>query len=449
MKIIKNVANPRNDLHGWKPRVAEFMGGHKAREMGNYGDLDVNPNENADGLSHHTRGTPEDTEGMEQKDPEARRKKAERELLPGLQHISLKPEKMDEMMERSPMMEQENQLLESGLGVDQGANGLSIAAGANVGSVRSDTANVRYGQQGSATRAITLSSDESFDDAWTIAKGKRKYKGRKYEEDEESEQEKRKSKRKRKRHAKKAKRAKKAGGKLKGGGAREPKSASNRHKGRAARQLNLYNRRQRVGPNVRSLPLRMMGSTRSEGIPLRLRDPVAWERKKAHQRRRRAEGVQPREFTHHGGSSGTGISSQSTRGTVIGSGTKLPSAGKYGTNMKDAHRKDVQRVEAGYGDPLGTEDYIRNSEDFLKTRGLSRTEILALKKKIEALMRKLDKLTKAGVELGQEAKVGAQASPERSSDPNLKNHERIENTAAYLFQDTSVPVAAGIVGPGR
>ena len=444
------MGNPRDSYQGWKPRVAEFMGGHKAREMGNYGDLDVNPNENADGLSHHTRGTPEDTEGMDQKNPEKRRKKAERELIPGLQHISIRPEKMDEMMERSPMMEGENKLLESGLGVDLGANGLSIASGANVGSVRSTTPNVRSGQQGSATRAITLSSDESFDDAWTIAKGKRKYKGRKYEEDEESEQEKRKSKRKRKREAKKAKRAKKAGGRLKGGGARDPKSASKRHKGRTARQLDLHSGRQRVGANVRSLPLRMMGSTRDRTIPLRLRDPVAWERKKAQNRMYRQRGSQPHQFTHHSGAGGTGISEHSTRGHIIGSGTKLPQTASFGTNMKNAHKRDVQRVEGGYGDPLGTEDYIRNSDDYLvKARGLTRTEILALKKKIETLMRKLDKLTKAGVELGQEAKVGAQASPERSSDPAEKNFERYEDQAAYRFIDPYPAVAAGAIGHGR
>ena len=52
---------------------------------------------------------------------------------------------MDEMMDRSPMMEQENELLESGLGVDLGANGLSLAAGANRGTVRSTTPNITYG----------------------------------------------------------------------------------------------------------------------------------------------------------------------------------------------------------------------------------------------------------------------------------------------------------------
>jgi len=452
--LRKNMSNPRDTYQGWKPRVAEFMGGHKPREMGNYGDLEVNPNEHGEGISHHVKGTPEDSEGMDQKDSVKRKKKAERELLPGLQHISLRPEKMNEMLERSPMMEGENKLLESALGVDMGAYGLSLAAGSRVGTVRSDTANVTYGHP--SRGRIRASSDASFDDAWSIAKGKRKYKGRRYEEDEEDEQEERKSKARKKRHAKKAKRRKKAGGKLKGGGGRDTKSASNRHKGRAARQLNLHSRRQRFGPNVRSLPLRMMGSTRSDHIPLRLRDPVAWERKKAHQRHQRATGSQPHEHTHHRGSSGTGISSQSTRGTIlgsgtklpstsIGSGTKLPSTSNFGTNMKDAHRKDVQRVEAGYGDPLGTEDYLRRSEDLLKAKGLSRIEILHLKRKIEALLKKLDKLTKASVDLGNEAKVGAQASPERSSDNDEKNHLKYEDQAAFRFEDPTIMEVISVV----
>jgi hypothetical protein len=61
----------------------------------------------------------------------------------------------------------------------------------------------------------------------------------------------------------------------------------------------------------------------------------------------------------------------------------------------------------------------------------------------------LDKLTKAGVELGQEAKVGAQASPERSSDPSEKHFERVEDQAAYRFIDPTPLVAAGAIGHGR
>jgi len=438
------MGNPRDTNQGWKPRVAEFMGGHKPREMGNYGDLDVNPNENADGLSHHTRTTPEDGESREQNNSEKRQKKALRELMPALQHISVKPEEMDEAMERSPMMEQENELLESGLGVDLGANGLSLAAGANVGTVRSTTPNVTYGHP--SRGQIRASNDDVFEDAWNITKGRRKYKGRKYEEDEEDEEDRRKSKAKRKRSKKGKRKTKKVGGKHKATGGRQAKSQSKRHAGRSARQLNLHSKRQSFAPNVRSLPLRNLASTRAEGIPLRLRDPVAWERKKANQRRRRAEGVQPREMTHHRGAGGTGISSQSTRGHIIGSGTRLPSSPNMGTNMAQAHRKDVQRVEEGYGDPLGTEDYIRRSDDLVKTKTLSRTEILHLKKKVEAILRQLNKLTKATPELEENAKRGGQASPERSSDPSEKHFDRIEDQAAYRFGDTSIPLVTAVVG---
>ncbi len=81
---MTNMANPRNDLQGWKPRVAEFMGGHKPREMGNYGDLDVNPNENGEGLSHHTRGPLRKIreKAREQRNAKKRKKSAVSELLP-------------------------------------------------------------------------------------------------------------------------------------------------------------------------------------------------------------------------------------------------------------------------------------------------------------------------------------------------------------------------------
>ena len=456
---MTGVANPRNDLQGWKPRVAEFMGGHKPREMGNYGDLDANPNENAEGLAHHTRTTPEDGESRDQTNPEKRRDKALREIMPGLQHISVKPEKMDEAMERSPMMDQENKLLESRLGVDLGANGLSLAAGANRGTVRSTTPNVTYGHPSRGNvRAITLSDDDSFEDAWSITKARRKYKGRKYEEDEESEQEKRKSKAKRRRRGR-GRRSKKVGGRIKATGGRQPKSQSKRQSGRRARELDLYSSRQSFAPNARSLALRNIGSTRDRRIPLRLRDPVAWERKKAQNRMYRARGSQPRQFTHHYGAGGTGISQTGTRGIVLGNpvqsgrGIRMPSSPNMGTNMMNAVRRP-QKVEPGYGDPLGTEDYIRRSDDSISKKStLSRTEILHLKKKVEAILRQLNKLTKATPELGDNAKRGGQASPERSSDPSSKHYEdgpgRIEDQAAYRFGDTSVLVEAGAVGHGR
>ena len=178
----------------------------------------------------------------------------------------------------------------------------------------------------------------------------------------------------------------------------------------------------------------------------------------------RARGPQPRQFTHHSGAAGTGISSDATRGvilgggattpntstrmpSVLGMGTALPVASRMGQNMKNGYKKDMQRVESGYGDPLGNEDYLKlASDDIIKAKGLTRIELLQLKRKINALLDKLNKLTKAGVELGAEAKRGAQASPERSSDPSEKNFERIEDSAAYRFEDTSIPLVTSVVG---
>lgn len=447
------MGNPRDDTI-WRPRTAEFMGGHKPREMGNYGDLDVNPNENADGLSHHTRQTPEDGESRDQRDPELRREGALRELIPALQHISVRPEDMDHAMERSPMMEQENQLLETGLGVDLGAAGLSESAGANVGTVRSTTPNITYGHP--SRGRIRASIDEDIHDIFTVLKGRRKYKGRRYDPDEETEAEKKKSKKKRKRSSKGKRKGKKAGGKHKATGGRQPKSQAPRHAARRARELKLYSKRQAFAPNVRSLPLRMLGSTRSSNLPLRLRDPVAWERKKANQRARREEGVQPREHTHHRGAGGTGLSETRTRGTVIGNpmrqhGTGLPKTQGMGTSMRAgmaADRAHRQSFEEGFGDPLGTHDplIMRSDTEIIKAKTFSRTELLHLKKKVEAILRQLNKLTKATPELGDNAKRGGQASPERSSDPAEKHFERKEDQAAFRFGDTSIMSEIGVVG---
>ena len=100
---------------------------------------------------------------------------------------------------------------------------------------------------------------------------------------------------------------------------------------------------------------------------------------------------------------------------------------------------------------MGNEDYLKlASDDIIKAKGLTRIELLQLKRKINALLDKLNKLTKAGVELGAEAKRGAQASPERSSDNAAKHYNdgpgRVEDQAAYRFEDTSTMLEAGVVG---
>ena len=442
--ILKISGNPRDVGNIWRPRTQEMTGGFNPREMGNYGDLDVNPNENADGLSHHTRQTPEDGESSDQRDSKKRRERALLELIPGLKHISILPEDIDSTLERSPMMESENKLLESGLGVDLGANGLSLAAGANVGSVRSDTPHVSYGHPSRGRMMVRTSHDIIFSD---ILKGRRKYKGRRYQGDEESDEDERKSKAKKKRkRRRKGKKGKKVGGKHKSSGGREIKSKSKRRAASARRQLIASARRQSFHPNVHSIPLKMRGSTMSDGIPLRIRDPIAWQRKLANEKDRRNEGAMPRGMTHHR-SSEAGVSATQTRGGVIGGrkgkSGKLPSSVKVGTSMRAGAAADRMTADA-IGDPLGISDYLTvKSEDITKKKGsLSRIELIQLKNKVERMLKLIEKLTKSTPELGWEAKRGGQASEDRASAPIGPCELNDEMKAAYRFDDTSLAIHA-------
>jgi len=439
--VIIKVSSTPNDIGNlWRPRTQEFTGGFNGREMGNYGDLDVNPNENADGLSHHTRQTPEDGESRDQRDKKKRREQALTELIPGLTHVDVRPNKIDEQLERSPMMEDENKLLETGLGVDIGANGLSASAGAHVGSVRSGTANVTYGHP--SRGAIRASFDDDISDVFDLLKARRKYKGRKYDEDEESDEDEEKSKRKKRRKKKrKGKKGKKVGGKHHTSGGREPKSKTKRRAASAKLQLDTSAKRQSFNPVSRSIPLRMRGAVGAEGIPLRLRDPVAYQRKLAHAKMSREQGAMPRSMTHHRSSGGTGISSQSTRGGYVGGSkgsTRMPKPPTMGTSMRAGASAD-RVTRDGVGDPLGVSDAL----GLRKSNVLSRTEILALKHKIEKLLAKLNKLTKASPVLDEHSKKGGQASEARSTAPTGPTKVRDEESAGYRFDDTSL--AFGIV----
>jgi hypothetical protein len=121
------VSNPREPLL-WTPRTQEMTGGFNPREIL---DHDINPNEDGDGLSHHSRQTPEDAESRDQQDPQKRRERAIQELASKIPHVSIKPEKIDDVLGRSPMMEQEQRMLESGM-VDMNRGGMGLSAGANV-----------------------------------------------------------------------------------------------------------------------------------------------------------------------------------------------------------------------------------------------------------------------------------------------------------------------------
>ena len=359
-----------NRLADWKgPRTAEFTGGHKPREMSNYPDLQTNPNDDNDGLSHHGRTTREDQDSRDQSDKSKRREMALRELIPGLRHINIRTAVPNDTLANNPMLEQENKMLESGLGVDIGANGLSISAGRNVGSVRSDTPFITYGRQ--------------------------------------------------------------------------PKSATKRRASAVARQLDRASPRQSFAPNIRSLPLRTIGSTNPGKIPLRIRDPVAYQRKLANEKMRRLQGALPRAITRHRSSADTGITESGTRGITIGDmpsggsqrmGTKMPSSPRMGTNMRTGASKDALMSMLAQGS-----DFMKSDDSISKKKGLTRLELLSLKSKVERMLKLIEKVTKATPELGHNAKIGNQASPDRGG---TKVND--EEQAAYRFDDTSL--ALGSVG---
>ena len=409
--IIKTSSTPNDIGNLYRPRTQEFTGGHNPREMGNMGDLDINPNESAEGLSHHQRGTPEDAESLKQRDAKERREKAMRELIPGLKHISLSPEDMENgALNSSPRMEDENRLLETGLGVERGASGIALSMGASGGPVRSDTANIRFGVQGAGS--VRTSSEVVYSD---LLKGKKRYKGRKYDEDEETkeEEESGRKKRRRKRKSESGKRPQKAGGKIKGGRGRDVKGRSKRRAGQVRRHMILD--RQAFAPNIRSHAAKQIGST--SATPLRLKDPVAWERKKAKARMNRMVGSIPTQHTHHQSSGTTGLSSH--HGNKLISPITLPSSPKLGTKLNLTGQ-----------DPLGTADPLKMEK---ASKTLSRAELVHLKAQVERLMRRLEKLTKASPVLDEHSKKGACAN-EASSEPTGGT---TAPSAAWIFEDTT------------
>lgn len=155
---MPGAANPRG-IDQWSGRIMEFTGGARPREM--VGDFDVNPNENADGLSHHNREGTSTEEFQEQINPKKRREKAMRDMEGEMPHISIKPEVIGEMLNETPMLEDESRLLETGLGVDMGhmSNGIGISTGANLGPVRREGPGLIFGR-----------SDDAFEDAWSLVK---------------------------------------------------------------------------------------------------------------------------------------------------------------------------------------------------------------------------------------------------------------------------------------
>jgi hypothetical protein len=475
------VSNPRDPVL-WTPRTQEMMGGWNPREVL---DHDINPNEDSDGLSHHGRETQEDARSRDQQDPKKRREQAMRELAEKISHVSIRPEKIDDTLGRSPQFEQEQRMLEAGVGMDLNRNGIGLSNGMNAGSVRSEGPNIKYGQSNSVVPAMLgkaikdgkcsncgrevwmpdhptdycmvclagagdsppegfgdtsnidyfTASEDIFEQSWdSISKAKRRYKGRHMYDDEESDEDERKSKSKRKRKKKREGKQKKPAR-----GGRQPKSMTTRRKGNVETDVDRGSRRQAFHPNIHSEAIRGVGRSRTDRIPLRLRDPIAWERKKANERMRRQMGSLPTGLTHHADTRGIGTKRGVIQGGSIGAGTKLPTVARMGTSTKRFSRDAV-------GDPLSTHDPLFSKSDIVKSKpNISRSELMAMKRKIEKLIQQLNKLTKATPELDNAGKVGAVVSGHESSAPTGAT-ETNEEEKAYRFVDMALAQEMGLVG---
>ena len=493
------VSNPREPVL-WTPRTQEMMGGWNPREVL---DHDINPNEDSDGLSHHGRETPEDARSRDQQDPKKRREQAMRELASPIPHVSIRPEKIDDTLGRSPQFEQEQTMLEAGVGMDLNRNGIGLSNGMNAGSVRSEGPNVKFGLSNTLVpamlgkaiknnecskcgRAVFMednpnkfcmlcemgitpkkpvkgirfkpidevdmneddegfgdtsnvdyftASEDIFEQSWdSIIKGKRRYKGRHMYDDEESDEDERKSKKKRKRTKKREGKRKKPAR-----GGRQPKSMTTRRKGNVETDVDRGSRRQAFHPNIHSEAIRGVGRSRTDRIPLRLRDPIAWERKKANERLRRQMGSLPRGLTVHADTRGMGTKRGVIQGGSIGRGTKMPTVARMGTSTKRFSRDAV-------GDPLSTHDPLFSKSDVEKSKlRITRSELMAMKRKVEKLIQQLNKLTKATPELDNAGKVGAVVSGHESSAPTGAT-ETNEEEKAYRFVDMALAQEMGLVG---
>ena len=590
-------ANPRG-LDQWTPRVQEFMGGHRPREM--VGDYDVNPNENSDGLSHHSQQGTSTEEFRTQIDPKKRREKALKDMNGEIPHISVKPEEIEETLSRSPMTDEEGTLNESAMGVDMGhaSDGIGISAGAHTGPVRREGPGLLFGR----------SKEEAFEDVWSLMKDdeddltasqiqqqeyddytedkmgggigrphylqafddvtqqiepiswagmgidrlrdraksrskgtpptltdtgfeeveeqirqnlghddrglidlqdaawfmpnpekhsefkdliahskegappvkhyvpphgegtftakegdmeewqdknaseegptfisdilkakKRKKRGRKYEEDEESDEDERTSKKKRKREKK---REMKRGKNRRG--SRDIKGMTARRAAAAEQNVDRGTKRQAFSQR------RMMGGNpRSKDVPLRIRDPVAYQRKLANERMARQQGALPRDMTHHRDT--RGIKGKVQTIGMDGKGTKLPSQPSSSKGTKFKKPKSAEREGSLIHDPLGGDPLkmllakAATMESRARSSKISQAELHSIKRELKKLITAVERLSKSGPELGEEAKRGNQASEEKNSAPTGGT----KNLKGWEFDDTSLMLVAGAAGAGK
>ena len=154
---------------------------------------------------------------------------------------------------------------------------------------------------------------------------------------------------------------------------------------------------------------------------------------------RRQMGSLPRGLTHHADTRGIGTKRGAIQGGSIGRGTKMPTVARMGTSTKRFSRDAV-------GDPLSTHDPLFSKSDIVKAKpNISRSEIMAMKRKIEKLLQQLNKLTKTTPELDNAGKVGAVVSGHESSAPTGATKTN-EEEKAYRFVDMALAQEMGLVG---
>jgi len=275
-----------------------------------------------------------------------------------------------------------------------------------------------------------------------IVKGKRKTRGRRYDSDEESDEEEKKSKAKRKRKRKRKMKDKKKRG------SRDIKGITARRAGAAEQNVSRETKRQ-------VHPRRMMGGNpRSKAIPLRLRDPIAYQRKLANEKMARQTGALPRHMTGHRGAAG-GLTDAMKVQTIGlgGKGTKMPSQPSSSKGTSLSHFKGKNKESGSLiGDPLGGDplkmlekraDMQISAKDW---KNFSRSDILALKRDLKKLLKIVEGLKKATPELGSAAKRGGQANKEVATAPGDQSLIREEETSAYRFGDVAAAQEIGLVG---
>ena len=151
---------------------------------------------------------------------------------------------------------------------------------------------------------------------------------------------------------------------------------------------------------------------------------------------RRAAGPLPRGLTHHADTRGVGKLGGTIGGTK-GTSTKMPRIPMAARGTSTSAFKPTGRGI----DPLGIHDPL-----IAKAKpNITRSELMNMKRKIESLLAKLNKLTKSNPDLGIEGKVGSAVSGHESSAPTGPTKTN-EEEKAYRFVDMALANEMGLVG---